>query len=76
MPNSLANLPGVAFVRTIALLYGLFLAGCACCDLASDAAPADADANWSSQLREPTPTGQLLGTDERSREIERRLGVR
>ncbi len=67
-----------AFCRSLGtvLLSSLTLAGCAALDGPStDAAPAPA-AEMGSQLRKPTPPGQILGLDERAREIERNLGVR
>ena len=62
------------------LSLGLGLVGCA--SLSTPPQQADPQPNTQSgsslgtELRKPTPPGQILGIDDRAREIERNLGVR
>jgi hypothetical protein len=73
---------GAAFCRSIGivLISCSGLAGCASLGTwgappSQQAAP-DPDAQIGAQLRKPGPPGQMLGIDDRAREIERNLGVR
>jgi len=50
-------------------------AGCAWPNLRGEGF-ADETSGWTKRLRKPSGTGNLAGVDERSREIERNLGVR
>jgi hypothetical protein len=50
--------------------------GCAAWDRPAAKEPLPEDNPGVSSLRQPGPKGQMLGLDERSREIERNLGVR
>jgi hypothetical protein len=52
------------------------LAGCAGLKKAQPEAAAPADPDTPAAFREPGPPGQMLGIDERAREIERHLGIR
>jgi hypothetical protein len=54
----------------------LTIAGCASMDQQTEVGNPDPDAQLGAQMRKPTAPGQLLGIDERAREIERHLGVR
>ena len=80
----LPNLPhsAIAFCRSIGvvLLPCLGLAGCASLDTPPQQADPEPDTQSASslgaELRKPTPPGQMLGIDDRAREIERNLGVR
>jgi len=73
---------GAAFCRSISivLISCLGLTGCASWGTwgapPSQKTEADPDAQFGAQLRKPGPPGQMLGLDDRSREIERNLGVR
>lgn len=58
------------------LLSCLGLVGCASLDTQRQLDGPDPDAQVGAQLRKPGPPGQLLGIDDRAREIERNLGVR
>ncbi len=53
-----------------------FSGGCAFWDRPAASEPLPEENSGMSSLREPGPKGQILGLDERSREIERNLGVR
>jgi hypothetical protein len=80
----LPNLPHstIAFCRSlgVVLLSCLGLVGCA--SLGSPLQKADPEPDTQSgsslgaELRKPGPPGQMLGIDDRAREIERNLGVR
>lgn len=59
----------------VALLLCAALVGCRSWDTAPPADP-DPDAQIGARLRTPGPPGQLLGIDQRAREIEHNLGVR
>jgi hypothetical protein len=63
---------------TCGLLAALSLSGCATWGqpAANDPAPPQETPGMMSSLRPPGKEGQQLGLDERSREIERSLGVR
>lgn len=50
--------------------------GCAAWDRPAAKEPLPEESPGVSSLRQPGPKGQILGLDERSREIERNLGVR
>lgn len=70
---------GDAFCRFIgiAVILCLGIAGCTSLDKQPAPQPApDADAQLGAQLRKPGPPGQMLGIDDRAREIERNLGLR
>jgi hypothetical protein len=58
------------------LLAALSLGGCATWGQPAANDPAPQESQGISSLRPPGKEGQLLGLDERSREIERSLGVR
>ena len=68
----------------IAAFFCLGIAGCASWNTrwdTRDTQPAqqtepDPDGQIGAQLRKPGPPGQMLGIDDRAREIERNLGVR
>jgi hypothetical protein len=79
-----AQLPpsAIVFCRPIGvvLLSCLGLVGCASLDTLPQQADPKPDTPSASslggELRKPTPPGQMLGIDDRAREIERNLGVR
>jgi hypothetical protein len=64
----------------VVLLSCLGLVGCASLSTPPQQADPQPDTGSRSQLgtelRKPTPPGQMLGIDDRAREIERNLGVR
>lgn len=73
----LPNLDSACFTFLgVGLLSCLTMVGCASLDHSAEIDNSDPDAQLGAQLRTPTAPGQLLGIDERAREIERRLGVR
>jgi hypothetical protein len=76
----LPNLPRstIAFCRPlgVVLLSCLGLVGCASLDASPQLGEPEPDAQMGAQIRKPTPPGQMLGIDDRAREIERNLGVR
>jgi hypothetical protein len=64
----------------VVLLSSLGLVGCASLSTPPQQADPQPDTRSGSslgtELRKPTPPGQILGIDDRAREIERNLGVR
>jgi hypothetical protein len=76
LPNSPYS--AITFCRSIGvvLLSCLGLVGCASLDTLPQQGDPEPDAQIGFQLRKPTPPGQMLGIDDRAREIERNLGVR
>ena len=60
----------------IVLLSCLGLAGCASWGTQAVQADPDPDTQMGARLRKPGPPGQMVGIDDRAREIERNLGVR
>jgi len=71
-------LSAIAFCRFlgVGLLLSVGAAGCASLDAPPAKEVPVPEAEMGSQLRKPTPPGQILGIDERAQEIERNLGVR
>ena len=76
LPNLLNLATALRRPLGIALLFCLGFAGCASLDAPSELDDPDPDAKIGAQLRKPGPPGQMLGIDQRAREIERNLGVR
>ena len=63
----------------ILMVLCLGLAGCASLDShpeAGDVPDTEPEPGTGASFRKPGPPGQLLGIDDRAREIERNLGVR
>ena len=58
------------------LLWCLRLVGCASLDTQAEIEDPEPEAQAGEPFRKPGPPGQMLGIDERAREIERNLGVR
>ena len=81
-----AQLPpsAIVFCRSLGVVLLLSLAlglvGCASLSTPPQQAGPQPDTQSASslggELRKPTPPGQMLGIDDRAREIERNLGVR
>jgi hypothetical protein len=63
----------LALCLTVAISFS---GGCAFWDRPAASEPLPEENSGMSSLRQPGPRGQILGLDERSREIERNLGVR
>lgn len=57
------------------LVLTLVLPGCAAMQSQSREAPTSFMPDWSEALKLPPPNSELTGFSEKSREIERRLGV-
>jgi hypothetical protein len=72
----------IVFCRSLAVMLLLSLGLVGCASLNTPPQQADPQPNTQSgsslgtELRKPTPPGQILGIDDRAREIERNLGVR
>lgn len=62
--------------QSILMLLCLGLTGCASWDARPQSEATPPDTGIGAGFRKPGPPGQLLGIDERAREIERDLGVR
>lgn len=60
----------------IILLSGLGLVGCASMHPEPEIKAPEPDPQAGEPFRKPGPPGQMLGIDERAREIERNLGLR
>jgi hypothetical protein len=66
----------VTLLGSLTVVFWLFAAaGCAWPNLRGEGF-SDETTGWTKKLRQPTAKGNLAGVDERSREIERNLGVR
>lgn len=63
-------------IRCSLMALCLGLAGCASMGPPPEIEPAEREPSVGEPFRKPGPPGQMLGIDDRAREIERNLGVR